>query len=301
MKTKKLFLLLAVFCFIPFLAYCEEGASGRLEDVVVKGNDTSKIDSEKTPIQINKDHMKVITPSLETEKLFLEKDTSGINKMKRTNPDVLSTEGTISPWLNTIAREPVTMFRLDIGQIKVKTWDLVVTDSRGYKFRMYSGKDTIPPIIKFSGRNEDGNFMRVGNVYGYILTYLDEADNKKTVIGKPFSVEAALHQEKEGLIISIDSKSLFDLRKDPLEITKPGKQILGEASDILKEYFNIPVAINVYAESESLARDQGSEIVKFVSKILVIPENKISVKGFRDIPENFHIDIVIINKKEASR
>lgn len=274
-----------------------ETSSGRLEDVVVKGKDTVKIDSEKPPTQLNVDHMKVINPSLETDKVFLEKVAPAIDKMKMTNPDVLSTDGTISPWLSYVAREPVESFTLDQGKQKVKSWEMVITDSRGYKFRMYSGKDSVPDTISFSGRNEDGAFMRVGNVYGYILTYLDEAGNKKTVIGKPFSIDAALHQEKEGLIIGIASKALFDQREDPAALTKSGKLMLSEASDILKEYFNIPVVVNAYAESDTLAQDQSKAIVAYISKILVIPESKITVKGFRDIPENFHVDIVIVNKK----
>ena len=292
----KKYLLSSIILLTGALLY-GAATSGQLEDVVVKGKDTVKIESNKTETKINVDHMKAINPTLETEKAFLEKLTDGINKMKMTNPDVLTTEATVSPWFSYIAKEPVSEFKLNYEKLKVKSWDFVVTDSRGYKFRMFSGKNPIPGIIKFSGRNETGEFMRVGNVYGYILTYVDEAGMKKTVIGQPFSIDGALHQEKEGLIVSISAKALFD-PQGSANLTKTGKLILIEASDILKEYFNIPVVVKAYAESDSLGEEQAGEIVKYFDKILVVPENKIGVKGYKDNPENYHIEIVITNKKE---
>ena len=294
---KKTYFLSALVIFAGALVY---GAvsSGQLEDVVVKTSDTVKIESDKAATKINVDHMKAINPSLETDKAFLEKLTNGVNKMKMTNPDVLTTEATVSPWLSYIAKEPFAEFQLNYEKIKVKSWEFVITDSRGYKFRMFSGKNSIPAEIKFTGRNEDGSFMRVGNIYGYILTYLDEAGAKKTVIGQPFSVDGALHQEKEGLIVSIAAKAIFDPANSS-SVTKQGKLILTEAADILKEHFNIPVVVKAYAETDSLGEEQAGEMVKYFAKILVVPENKIAVKGFRDIPENYHIDIVISNKKEG--
>lgn len=293
---KKSYLLFPIFVFAGALLY--GAGSGQLDDVVVKGSDTVKIESDKAETKINVDHMKAINPTLETDKAFLEKLTDGVNKMKMTYPDVLTTEATVSPWLAYIAREPVEEFPLKYEKLRVRSWEFVVTDSRGYKFRMFTGKNVIPGSIKFSGRNEDGSFMRVGSVYGYILTYIDETGTKKTVIGQPFSIDGAFHQEKDGLIISIASKAIFE-QSDPLSVTKTGRLILTEAADILKEYFNIPVVVKVYAESDSLGADQGSEIVKYFAKALVIPENKIPVKGYRDMPENYHIDIVIANKKES--
>ncbi len=293
---KKLTLVFAAMLCICGFIYAEEAASGRLEDVVVKGSDSKKLESDKAPTKITVDHMKIINPSLETDKTFLEKITPGIEKMKMTNPDVLYTEATLSPWLSSIAKEPIADFKLNLEKTKSKGWEFVVTDSRGYKFRMFKGKGAIPESIKFSGRTEDGTFMRVGNVYGYILSYIDDTGNKKTVIGEPFSVDAAIHQEKEGLVISLASKAIFDA-EDASAFSKTGKQLLNESADILKEYFNVPTVINVYSESETSAQDQGQEVADYFSKTLVIPNNKIPVRGLRDIPENFHIDIVISNKK----
>ena len=293
---KKTYFLFSIVIFAGALLY--GAGSGQLEDVVVKGSDTVKIESNKAETKINVDHMKAINPTLETEKPFLEKLTDGVNKMKMTNPDVLTTEAVVSPWLSYIAREPVSEFQLNYEKLKVRSWEFVVTDSRGYKFRMFTGKNNIPAFLKFSGRNEEGTFMRVGNVYGYILTYIDDAGTKKTVIGQPFSVDGALHQEKEGLIVSIASKAIFD-PSNMLSTTKTGRLILTEAADILKEHFNIPVVVKAYAESDSLGEQQAREIVKYFAKILVVPENKIAVKGYRDMPENYHIDIVITNQKES--
>ncbi len=296
---KKIIFLGAIISILWSTGSAADSPSGRLEDVVVKGSDASKLESEKIPVQLNFDASRVISPSLETEKFFLEKLTPAVNKMKMTNPDVLSTDGTISPWLSSIVHEPVATFRLGLEKLVVKSWDMVITDSRGYKFRQFTGKGTIPETIAFSGRNDDNNFMRVGNVYGYIATYTEENGPKRTVIGKPFSYNAALHQEKEGLVISLFSKAVFE-KNDQDVISEAGKLLVTEAADIMKGYFNVPAVINVYAESEGVGMGQARAINKELSKKLVMPENKMALKGFRDIPENFHIDIVILNKKAAS-
>ena len=292
---KKWYFLFPIIIFAVAQLY-GEAVSGRLEDVVVKGSDTVKIESDKAPIKIEWDDMKAINPTLDTDKAILERLTSNVNKMKMTNPDILSTDATVSPWLSYISREPIEEFQLNYDKLKVKSWEFIITDSRGYKFKKFNGKKYIPGIMQFSGRNEEGNFMRVGNVYSYVLTYIDESGAKQTVIGQPFSIDGALHQEKEGLIVSIASKSIFD-QSNILTLTKTGKLILTESSDILKEYFDVPVVVKVYSESESVAEDQAKEIVKYLAKILIIPPEKIAVRGFGDIPENYHIDIVISNKK----
>ena len=66
---------------------------------------------------------------------------------------------------------------------------------------------------------------------------------------------------------------------------------------VLKENFNIPVVVKVYAESKSVAKEQAKTVVDKIAKILIIPENKFTIEAYKDVPENYHFDIVIVNHK----
>ena len=73
----------------------------------------------------------------------------------------------------------------------------MITDISGNPFRNFSVTGKISEKVAWDGRDDNGNFLQVGNVYSYILTLSDRAGNKRNIIGKPFSIDAVLHQERD--------------------------------------------------------------------------------------------------------
>ncbi|MFC1501339.1 hypothetical protein ACFL58_02695 [Elusimicrobiota bacterium] len=296
MKKTKFFITLfsTLFC-ISALSF---SAKGKLEDVVVKEKDTLKIESEKRPIKINLDHAVVLEATIITEEYFLSKLSTDLKTMKMINPKKIKSTGPISPWLSDIKKNPVAAIHLDVNEPVVNSWELIVTDNSSNVFRTYTGEGSVPGSIGLTGRDEEGNFMKPGNIYSYILKIDVGGKGKKTIIGKPFSVNAAIHQEDDGLYIGIAPESLFKTKKGA-KLTKNGKKLVVEASDIMiKENFDLPIDVIAYSESESIAKKQADSIARHLSKILVMPKDEIYTEGVKDAPENYHVDIVILNREE---
>jgi len=302
-KRESITLLVLLCCGIATVPlFCldkpEEAGTGKLEDVVVKEKDTFKIEKQKPPIDININHMKVVLPTLETGKYFLEGredilEIDDLNALPR-----LHSRAPISPWLYSIIDEPVITFVFGEEQIKTGTWELIITDMHGAPFRVFSGKNTLPPSLAWDGRDETGRFMKVGKVYSYIFKASKDPGRIHSSIGKPFSIDAAVHQEKRELYISLSLESLFKTTKDGTEISPKGRLLLREASDIIKDRFYSPISVKVYSGDDAGAGEDAKMISSLIAETLLIPEGRIKFEGHRDAPENYQANIIMYNRNE---
>ena len=129
-----------------------------------------------------------------------------------------------------------------------------------------------------------------------MINFTDEAGNPHTLIGSPFVIHSLLHQEEDGLYISITRKKLFDVEKDKIKILEENVALLKEAADYLKENFTLATKIEVYGENAVVANEQAKAVAKYLTDELVFPEDKIKYAGYEDSIENHHIDIFIKNR-----
>jgi hypothetical protein len=141
--------------------------------------------------------------------------------------------------------------------------------------------------------------MQLGHMHSYVINYTTNKGEQKAFLGTPFVINAALHQEDNGLFISFNSGTIFDFEQPKIEFSEEGSKLMIESSDIMKDYFYMPFVVRGYAHTEEEGERYATAVAKKLAQLLVISPERIRVEGYEDIPENFHIDIVIQNRKES--
>lgn len=270
-------------------------ASGKLEDITITGEDKLKVKSEKPALELKMDINEIVLPTIETERKFLEKSPN-LTNLQESVPKMLMTNKTANPYLIAIIREPIADFSLKVLSGKVETWELIVTDSKGKIFKKFEGKGIPPLSIEWSGRNQENKIVKVGNAYSYLVNFTNEAGNPRTLIGAPFTIHALLHQEQDGLFISITRKKLFDVEKEKTKLIDENVVLLKESLDILKENFNLPIKVEVYGENSTVATEQSKVVAKYLIDSLVLPEECIKYIGYENTIEDHRVDIFIKNR-----
>ena len=270
-------------------------SSGQLDDIMVTGEDKLKVKSDKPVLDIKLDLNQVVMPTIDTEKKFLDKSPNLVD-LKEAAPKMLNSAQLAAPFLVAFIREPIANFSLKVLGIKTATWDLVVTDSKGRVFKKFEGKGKPPLSLEWNGRNPENRIVKVGNAYSYLVTLVDEAGGPHTLIGAPFVLHSLIHQEENGLFLSLTRKKVFDVEKDKNKILYEALPFLKEASDSIKDNFTLPVVVNVYGENASLATEQAKAVAKYFTDELVLPQTQIKAYGFEDAIENFRVDIAIKNR-----
>jgi len=269
--------------------------SGRIEDVTVAVEDKLKMKSEKPLLELKMNINEAVLATINTEKKFLEKSPA-LSELKEAVPKMLASRQVASPYLVYFVKEPIASFSLRDFGFKTATWQLIVTDSKGKTFKKFEGKGKPPEVIEWSGRSTVNKVIKVGNAYSYLINLVDQAGNPKTVIGSPFVVHQLVHQESDGLYISVTRKKIFDIEKEKTKLLEDGIPVLKEMSDYLKENFNLAFSIEVHGEDAATAGEQARVLAQYFSETLILPEKKFKYSGFEDSIENHAIDIVIKNR-----
>lgn len=288
-----LFAVLSVICFSGYFsaARADQPAQGALADVLVKERDSMGIESEKKPFDIDIDGLKEILP-IDTTLLEIHQELPHISTASFFQP--LESPGTVSPWLYAIARTPVVSFPVADPQTRIARWELVIVDMEGKPVRRLAGKGSIMDDIAWDGRDEKGRFLRVGEIYSYFLVTSGTDGVQKTGITRPFSVAAAVHREKKETVISCTLSAVFN--KYPLEISEEGKNLLTEASDIIKAYHPSPCSLHVYDETSERANAEAVLASQFIAQHIMKPVESIPCELFPSTPANRRIDIIIHEK-----
>ncbi|MFH1824193.1 MAG: hypothetical protein ABH873_03090 [Candidatus Firestonebacteria bacterium] len=275
--------------------FSKPSESGKLEDITITGEDKLKVKSEKPYLELKMDLNEIVLPTIETERKFLEKSPNLVN-LQESVPKFLMTGGTANPYLIAMIKEPIANFSLNVLGIKVAAWELIVTDSKGKVFKKFEGKGVPPSSIEWSGRNQEDKVVKVGNAYSYLVNFTDEAGNPRTLIGAPFVIHSLIHQEENGLFISITRKKLFNVEKEKTKLIDENIVLLKESLDILKENFNLSIKVEVYGENSTMATEQSKVVAKYLTDSLILPEDRIKYIGYEDTIENYRIDMLIKNR-----
>ena len=279
----------------PEAAAPAKKSSGRIDDVTVTGEDKLKVKSEKPLLEIKMNINEAVLPTIDTEKKFLEKSPA-LFDLKDAVPKMLSSQQVAFPYLLIFVKEPIASFSLKAVGFKTATWELIVTDSKGKTFKKFEGKGKPPEIIEWSGRNAANKIIKVGNPYSYLINLVDQAGNPRTVIGSPFVIHQLVHQENDGLYVSVTRKKIFDVEKEKTKILEDGIPILKEMSDYLKDNFTLSATVEVYGEEAGVAGEQAKILAQYFSDTLILPEKNIKYSSFEDTIENHRIDIKIKNR-----
>jgi hypothetical protein len=139
-----------------------------------------------------------------------------------------------------------------------------------------------------------GHILSVGASYTYVFKYVDPLGNTRTVMGYPFVIDALLHKEEKGLVISLSSKKLFGSH-DRVELKKSSLPLIKETADYIKDHFGSPLLIEAYNKDKNKAKRQGEKIASLLAKELIIPQTQIKILPIEGKEGEYRIDVILVN------
>jgi hypothetical protein len=169
---------------------------------VMKGGQDGTVFRSLTVQGDDRIHLEVERPKLDLE---LDPDQApgleigdAADVLARTAPDPLPPLTALSarapspyvaqPWLERFSTGSMARFRPEVEN--VERWRLVIADSRGGEVARFEGKGRPPKEIAWDGRSKDGAVAQPGRTYSHVLEAWDKAGNRRTFMGKGFSVNA---------------------------------------------------------------------------------------------------------------
>lgn len=282
--------------------------SGELPEVVIKGGQRAKIASEKPPLAIPLDMDEPLQPVKEVEQDILKRQPEALRNPSAGFASTLYNKNLVLPARIRLAKDPVKVFyplrdilSLSPAQFQeVGTgWEMIVTDPEGHAFTKFSGRGLPPANVPWNGRNNKSEIVEPGKKYSLVINYNDTRNQQRTYVGEPFSFDGIVHQEPEGLMISLALSALFETKKDTdiESIKESGMDILRECADWIKRfYFNYPVQVECGSKTIGIANARAQAAAKALRTFLLLPRGEIPISGFAsDTPDEW-LDIIVANR-----
>ncbi|MFH1097083.1 MAG: hypothetical protein V1749_06250 [Candidatus Desantisbacteria bacterium] len=301
MKFKITTLLLALTFFPLHVVMAEETAtqttSGEIEDVTIKGNIKQEIKTQKPLVKIEEEIIDIDMPSMATENQLFSKTPAALEIWREAYSHILSSEQAAFPGYTGLVETPIATFQPQIkGEKIIAKWNLIITDSKGCDFKKFNGSGNKAIVVVWEGYNDKNEILNVGDMYTYVFNYTDMTGNPHMVVGRPFSINGLVHQEKNGLFISIANKTLFAEERDTIKIRDDAVPLLKETADRLKDYFGLPISVIAYGDTASKALQQAKAMAEYLANSLIIWVDQIKVVGYQAEPEKQHIDVIVNNR-----
>jgi len=246
--------------------------------------------SPQTPFGIDQ----LITPSKELDREVLNPSPS-IHSPEQDTPRILASTQILSPGRRAIPSGEVVRFRLQSDQ-KIANWELRVVDSTAKEIAVFNEKGQPPEYVSMKTTKEDGKIQfKVGEPYSSVFILTDYQGNQHHFLGKAFSFETLMYEVKEGKVISLSLKSLFE--RNETILSSEGKERLLEVASLIKKYPKHSLEVKMSAYDKSLGEQQIKELSGYLSKQLILPEDAISTKLTVDEKVAYpSIDISSLNK-----
>jgi len=271
--------------------------SGEIEDVTIKGNIKQEIKTQKPLVRIEEEIIEIDMPSMATEDQLFSKTPAALEIWREAYSHILSSGQTAFPGYTGLVETPIATFQPQIkGEKVISKWDLIITDSKGRDFKKFKGSGNQAIVVVWDGYNDKNEIINVGDMYTYVFNYTDMTGNPHMVVGRPFSINGLVHQEKNGLFISIANKALFAEERDTIKIRDDAVPLLKETADRLKDYFGLPVSVTAYGDTASKALQQAKAMAEYLANSLIIWVDQIKVAGYQAEPEKQHIDVIVSNR-----
>ncbi len=246
--------------------------------------------SPQTPLGIDK----IITPSKEMDREVFNPSPS-IHSPEQDTAGILASTQIVSPGRRPIPSGEVVRFRLQSDQ-KIASWELRVVDSTAKEIAVFNGKGQPPEYVSMKTIKEDGKVqLKVGEPYSSVFILTDYQGNQHHFLGKAFSFETLMYEVKEGKVMSLALKPLFE--RDGTILSSEGKEKLLEVVSVIKRHYSHSLEVKMSAHDKSLGEQQIEELSIYLGKQLILPEDAISTKLTVDEKVAYpSIDISIPNK-----
>ncbi|MFA5139445.1 MAG: hypothetical protein WC728_09455 [Elusimicrobiota bacterium] len=286
------------------------GDASSAREYVIKGQGGAKVKFNKQPLNIDVDPFESIRDSLVPDQGLLLAESPLSVVWRRTHPEFLRSSRVIQPWLTTFSDRPGIIFRpLDeLGealQRRIGTkegrgyeWSLTIADEEGKVFQRYEGTGRPPEEVTWSGQNDQGDWITAGAAYSPIYVFTEPGGTPLTRVGKPIRFQGVVHQERNGLLVTLDSAVLFGRAKgaETLQGAQGADLIRSCADAIKRKYSGMPIRVEVYAGSKELAERQALEIEAALIKELMLLPQDISTDALATPYAEQRVEIVLLNR-----
>ncbi|MBI5201178.1 MAG: hypothetical protein HY925_06300 [Elusimicrobia bacterium] len=283
--------------------------SGLPTEVVIKGSGDNKLNSQKPPLRIDSDPFESIRASLKPDESLLLAESPLTITWRRTHPEFMLNGRVVEPWRTTFSERPGIAFypreqlfeavgrRLEQKETRAYQWQLTIADEEGRVFQHYEGSSNPPEELIWSGQNDQGEWIKAGRAYSPIYMFTDPGGSPHTKVGKTLQFTGVIHQEPDGLHISMDSSVLFGTTKGARDLEKGGTALVRSAADLIKRRFSgIPVRIQAFASGKELGDAQAKLVQDKMMAELMIPQNGINYEGASAPFSEQRIEVVLLNR-----
>ncbi|MBI4385924.1 MAG: hypothetical protein HY551_00940 [Elusimicrobia bacterium] len=279
-------------------------------EVVIKGSGAGgSIRDIKPPLRLDMDPFESIRASLVPDESLLLAESPFTVSWRRTYPEFLNNRRVIEPWHTTFADRPGIIFQvraqlfeamlraLDPKEVRGFGWKVTIADAEGRVFQSYDGLTDPPGELVWSGQNDQEEWIQPGRSYSAVYTFTDPSGSPHTRVGKPIQMSGIVHQESNGLHVSLDSGVLFGPNKSDETFSKPGEALLRSAADLIKRRFTgIPIRVQILASTRELAEAQAGAVQNTLIKELMLLAQNITNEGAQAPFSEQRVEIILLNR-----
>jgi hypothetical protein len=160
-------------------------------------------------------------------------------------------------------------------ELRVATWELVVSNSLGETVRRVSRKGQPPAVIAWDGRTDGGEAIAPGEVYSFTFNAYDAQGNQTRIPGTPQRINGMVLQQGEEWVVSVAADQLFS--ESGAQLLEQAGLRIDEAANIVKEKFKKQVVVYVYSEQERLSAERCRVMQAELGRRMVLPAEALKV------------------------
>lgn len=282
---------------------------GLPQEVVIKATGNNKLKVNKPALSIEVDPFESIRDSLKPDQGLLLAESPLTVVWRRTHPEFMRNERVVSPALTTFSERAGMVFspkdqlqevlgrKLEPKESRGYQWSLTIADEEGKVFQHYEGAGSPPEEIVWSGENDQGEWIRAGRAYSPVYMFTDPGGTPYTRAGEPLRFKGVVHQERDGLHISLDSQGLFGKAKASEQVEKEGVPLLRAAADLVKrKYTGVPVRVEAYAGGKLLAERQAQSVESYMEKELMLQSQEITSDALAVPYGEQRLELILVNR-----
>lgn len=237
----------------------------------VQGEVKEQLDIQKPPPNIELDIKDIVESGTPRTDDVLQETPPIPSKSDFDHYAYLDSKQAMRPWLPLLPQPPLVTFYPGLSDVPAKKWEFRVSDQGGEIVKTIAGKGVPPRQLQWDGRNDRGQFITVGTLYSYQFVTFDEHGNTQTFPGEPFQLDALLYRYKGKLYVEFANQKLFST--DQAAIRPAMEGMWQRAMDVVREYSNKPLTVEVYADSvkNPLAEERRQKLINSISENTNIP------------------------------
>ncbi|MDI6781117.1 MAG: hypothetical protein QME49_03295 [bacterium] len=266
------------------------------EEVTITGEDKLKLTTKKPLLEL-KENMNDAVPAYNiTEERLLSEAPTVFSIWSQDYSSVMDSKQVSFPCLKKLVKDKVVTFYPQTRGEVITSWNLVITDNKGREFKKFKGTYVLPNNIPWDGRNDKDMIIDVDTTYTYIFSYIDVVGSPHTIVGNPFSIDAIAHQEKNGLVVTLSSRVLFDPSADDVQIKPDAMPLIQEVADEIKNYFGLPIEIDAYDDNTTTANAQAEIVSNLLAEKLIVWNEQIKTSGHKIRKQKPYINVIVRNR-----